>query len=39
MAHHNLIYFNDVDQGGHSTALGKANPFAAEARTAFSSPR
>jgi hypothetical protein len=39
MAHHNLIYFNDVDNGGHLHRLGEANPFAAEARTAFSSFR
>jgi pimeloyl-ACP methyl ester carboxylesterase len=38
-AYHNLIYFNEVDKGGHFAAWEEPELFAAELRAAFRSMR
>jgi pimeloyl-ACP methyl ester carboxylesterase len=38
-AYHNLIYFNEVDKGGHFAAWERPDLFAAEMRAAFRSLR
>ena len=38
-AYHNLIYFNEVDRGGHFAAWEEPELFASEVRAAFSSLR
>src|SRR5215216_4169782 len=38
-AYHDLIYFNEVDKGGHFAAWEQPGPFAAEIRAAFRSLR
>ena len=38
-AYHNLIYFHEVDKGGHFAAWEQPELFAAEIRAAFSSLR
>jgi pimeloyl-ACP methyl ester carboxylesterase len=37
--YHNLIYFNEVDKGGHFSAWEEPQLFAAEVRAAFRTPR
>ena len=36
-AYHNLIYFNEVDKGGHFAAWEEPELFASELRAAFKS--
>jgi hypothetical protein len=38
-SYHNLIYFNEVDRGGHFAAWEEPELFAEEMRTAFRSVR